>query len=298
MNPFAVAGIQMPVSAQDDNIPLMERYAAHVRHRFPWVGMLLFSELAAFGPDPHKAVELPGKAEARLCDIARSHGLWLVPGSLFELRDGRIFNTTPVINPQGEVVARFSKMFPFRPYEQGITAGTEFVVFDVPDAGRFGISICYDMWFPETTRQMVALGAEVILHPTMTDTIDREVELSIARASAATNQCYFFDINGVAAGGCGRSIVVDPSGYVLHEADGTAQIMPIEIDFARLRRERERGMRGLGQVLKSFRDREVEFPVYQPGPERHGHLARLGPLVKPGATPAEAKLLSGPGESL
>lgn len=298
MNPFAVAGIQMPVSAQDDNIPLMERYAAHVRHRFPWVDMLLFSELAAFGPDPHKAVELPGKAEARLCDIARSHGLWLVPGSLFELRDGRIFNTTPVINPQGEVVARFSKMFPFRPYEQGIAAGTEFVVFDVPGAGRFGISICYDMWFPETTRQMVAMGAEVILHPTMTDTIDREVELSIARASAATNQCYFFDINGVAAGGCGRSIVVDPSGYVLHEADGTAQIMPIEIDFARLRRERERGMRGLGQVLKSFRDREVEFPVYQPGPERHGHLARLGPLVKPGAKPADAQLLSGPGESL
>lgn len=302
MNPFAVAGIQMPVSAQDDNIPLMERYAAHVRHRFPWVSMLLFSELAAFGPDPHKAVDLPGEAEARLCDIARRHGLWLVPGSLFERRDGRIYNTTPVINPQGEVVARFSKMFPFRPYEQGISAGTEFVVFDVPEAGRFGISICYDMWFPETTRQMVAMGAEVILHPTMTDTIDREVELSIARASAATNQCYFFDINGVAAGGCGRSIVVDPSGYVLHEADGTAQIVPIEIDFARVRRERERGMRGLGQVLKSFRDREVEFPVYRPGPERHGHLARLGPLVKPGAQPLapaqDGPELSGPGESI
>lgn len=302
MNPFAVAGIQMPVSAQEDNIPLMERYAAHVRHRFPWVGMLLFSELAAFGPDPHKAVDLPGEAEARLCDIARRHGLWLVPGSLFERRDGRIYNTTPVIDPQGRVVARFSKMFPFRPYEQGISAGTEFVVFDVPEAGRFGISICYDMWFPETTRQMVALGAEVILHPTMTDTIDREVELSIARASAATNQCYFFDINGVAAGGCGRSIVVDPSGYVLHEADGTAQIVPIEIDFARVRRERERGMRGLGQVLKSFRDREVEFPVYQPGPDRHGHLAALGPLVKPGAPPLaparEGPALSGPGESI
>jgi predicted amidohydrolase len=48
----------------------------------------------------------------------------------------------------------------------------------------------------------------------MTDTIDREVELAIARASAATNQLYFFDINGVGDGGTGRSIVVDPSGYV------------------------------------------------------------------------------------
>jgi predicted amidohydrolase len=84
------------------------------------------------------------------------------------------------------------------------------VVFDVPGAGRIGISICYDMWFPETTRTLAAMGAEVILHPTMTDTIDREVELAIARSAAATNQLYFFDINGVGDGGTGRSIVVDP----------------------------------------------------------------------------------------
>lgn len=281
MKPFAVAGIQMPVSVHDDNIAVMERYAAHVRHRFPWVGMLLFSELAPFGPSPERAVELPGEAEARMCEIAARHGLWLIPGSLFERCGDAIYNTTPVINPAGEVVARFRKLFPFRPYEHGICAGNEFVVFDVPEAGRFGISICYDMWFPETTRQMVAMGAEVILHPTMTDTIDREVELSIAKASAAMNQCYFFDINGVAGGGCGRSIVVDPSGYVLHEADGTAQIIPVEIDFAKVRRERERGLRGLGQLLKSFRDREVDFSVYRRG-EADAYLGTLGPLVKPG----------------
>lgn len=238
MKPFAVAGIQMPVSVHDDNIAVMERYAAR-------------------------------------------HGLWLIPGSMFERCGDAIYNTTPVINPAGEVVARFRKLFPFRPYEHGICAGNEFVVFDVPEAGRFGISICYDMWFPETTRQMVAMGAEVILHPTMTDTIDREVELSIAKASAAMNQCYFFDINGVAGGGCGRSIVVDPSGYVLHEADGTAQIIPVEIDFAKVRRERERGLRGLGQLLKSFRDREVDFSVYRRG-EADAYLGTLGPLVKPG----------------
>ncbi len=294
MKSFAVAGIQMPVSAQEDNIPLMERYAAHIRQRFPWVDMLLFSELAAFGPDPHKAVPMPGDVEERLCAIARRQGLWLVPGSLFERRGGAIFNTAPVIAPDGSVVARFSKLFPFRPYEQGISAGSEFVVFDVPEAGRFGVSICYDMWFPESTRQMVAMGAEVILHPTMTDTIDREVELSIARASAAMNQCYFFDINGVGAGGCGRSIVVDPSGYVLHEADGTPQIIPIEVDFAKVRRERERGMRGLGQVLKSFRDREVEFPVYRGEPGADAYLNSLGPLVKPGAAAGPQAVPSGP----
>ena len=152
----------------------------------------------------------------------------------------------------------------------------------MPDVGRFGVSICYDMWFPETTRTLVAMGAEVILHPTMTDTIDRDVELSIARASAVTNQVYFFDINGTGDGGVGRSIVIDPSGYVLHQAAVGAEMIPIEVDFGKLRRERERGLRSnLGQPLKSFRDREVDFSVYRDGSGVDAYLHTLGPLSKP-----------------
>ena len=200
---------------------------------------------------------------------------------MYEKKDGKIYNTSPVIDPSGKVIARFRKMFPFLPFEVSVAAGAEFVVFDVPGAGRIGISICYDMWFPETTRQLAAMGAEVILHPTLTDTIDRDVELSIVKASAAVNQCYFFDINGVGDGGCGRSIVVDPSGYVLHEADCSPQIIPVEIDFERVRRERERGLRGLGQPLKSFRDRSVSFPVYGNDPAQNVYLHSLGPLEKP-----------------
>ncbi len=187
-----------------------------------------------------------------------------------------------MINPQGEVIRRFRKLFPFRPYERDVAGGNEFCVFDVPDVGRFGVSICYDMWFPETTRTLVAMGAEVILHPTMTDTIDRDVELSIARASAVTNQVYFFDINGSGDGGVGRSIVIDPSGYVLHEAQQGPAIIPIEVDLARVRREREHGLRSnLGQPLKSFRDRDVEFPLYSRDPAANAYLNSLGPLSKP-----------------
>ena len=282
MKPFSIAGIQMSVDGSGDNLRVMEAQAAYVKRRYPWVDMLLFSELCVFGVGRDKAVAMPGEIEARLCRIAAEHQFWLVPGSLYEKLDGKVFNTTPVINPSGKVVARFRKLFPFLPYEIGVASGTEFVVFDVPDAGRLGVSICYDMWFPETTRQMVSMGAEVILHPTMTDTIDREVELSIVKASAAINQCYFFDINGIGDGGCGRSIVVDPSGYVLHEADCSAQIIPIEIDFDRVRRERERGVRGLGQPLKSFRDREVSFPIYRNDDMANAYLGTLGPLAKPG----------------
>jgi predicted amidohydrolase len=281
MIPFAIAGIQMGVSHGADNVPVMERHLAALLHRFPWVQMVLFSELAAYGSDHRLAQPPGGPAESAFQKMAAAHRIWLIPGSHFERLPGGIYNTALVIDPCGTTIARYRKMFPFRPYEQDVEAGTEFCVFDVPGIGRFGVSICYDMWFPETSRTLAAMGAEVILHPTMTDTLDRDVELSIARASAAMNQCYFFDINGVAGGGVGRSIVIDPAGHVLHEAGSTAEFMPLEIDFARVRRGRHLGVCSLGQPLKSFRDRSVDFAVYDRSRFDQNYLDALGPLVKP-----------------
>ena len=177
---------------------------------------------------------MPGPVENYFCGLARKHDVWLIPGSIYELADGKVFNTAPVINPAGEVIARHRKMYPFEPYERGIAGGDQCTVFDIPDVGRFGLSICYDMWFPETTRTMVWKGADVILHPTMTNTIDRDVELSIARASAATNQCYFVDINNAGGLGYGRSIIVGPEGDVLHESGSGHEIIPVRLDLTKV----------------------------------------------------------------
>jgi len=280
LTPFAIAGIQMQVSAARDNVAEMARRVDTVMYRFPWVQMVLFSELCAFGPSPEHAQALPGPTEQYFCQLAARHRIWLLPGSIFERDGDRLYNTASVIDPSGAVVGRYRKMFPFRPYEHGISAGDEFLVFDVPEVGRFGVSICYDMWFPETTRTLAVMGAEVILHPSLTDTIDRDVELSIARATAAMNQCHFFDINGVGDGGYGRSIIVGPYGYVLHEAGGGEEIIPVEIDLERVRRVRDVGIRGLGQQLKSFRDRPVEFSVYRRDAFSYAYLDSLGPLAK------------------
>jgi len=171
-------------------------------------------------------------------------------------------------------------MFPFYPYEVGVTPGEEFCVFDVPDIGKFGVSICYDMWFPETTRTLSVMGAEVILHPTLTGTIDRDIELSIVRASAATNQCYFFDINGLESGGSGRSIICGPDGRIIYQADSNEELIPIEINMDRVKRSRELGVLRLGQPLKSFRDHIGQFSIYQNG-AKHAYLDSLGPLIKP-----------------
>ena len=198
---------------------------------------------------------------------------------MYEKKDDHIYNTSIIINPEGEVVTRYRKMFPFLPYEAGVTPGDEFCVFDVPEVGRFGVSICYDMWIPETMRTLVVNGAQVILHPTFTASIDREIELAIARASSAQHQCYIFDINGLGAGGTGHSIICGPDGYVIYQAGSGEEMMPLEINVDRVRRSRERGVRGLGQPLKSFRDSNVKFDVYSEDYD-YSYLHSLGPLEK------------------
>lgn len=282
MTPFAIAGVQMHVAALHSNVEAMRHRIEVLMARFPWTQMVLFSELAPFGPLDSYAQPFPNDALKLFQDDARRFGIWLIPGSMFQkMEDGRIFNTSVVINPDGDIVAQYNKMFPFRPYEAGISAGTEFCVFDVPEVGRFGLSICYDIWFPETTRQLTSQGVEVLLHPVLTGTTDRDAELAIARATAAQFQCYVFDVNGLAAGGVGRSLVVDPSATVLHQSAGQEDMFPIEVDLDQVRRQRETGMKGLGQVLKSFRDRDVDFNVYDRASGVDSYLGTLGPLETP-----------------
>jgi predicted amidohydrolase len=280
MTPFAIAGIQMKVSAVSSNLEMMSIKLDITMNLYPWVSMVVFSELCAYGPLLHTATDKPELFEEKMQSLAKKHQIWLLPGSIFVKKGDQIFNTACVINPDGEVVVRYNKMFPFYPYEVGVTAGSEFCTFDVPDVAKFGVSICYDMWFPETIRTLAVRGAEVILHPTLTGTIDREIELSIVRAMATINQCYFFDVNGLDTGGSGRSIVCGPDGRVIYEAGETEEIFPLELNIERVRRSRELGVLRLGQPLKSFRDHLSDFDIYHPE-AKHPYLESLGPLIKP-----------------
>ena len=276
---FGIAGLQLAF-APGDNIDQLIAEIESVAKRFPWVSMIVAGELCGYGANTQFA-DCMADAEGRLCRVAAQHKLWIIPGSLYEKRDGAIFNTTPVINPQGEVISRYRKIFPFLPYEAGIEPGSEFVVFDVPDVGCFGISICYDMWFPETIRSLVSLGAEVILHPTMTNTIDRDPEIAIARANALINQCYFVDINVAGNLGVGQSVICGPGGEVIYQAGVGREIIPFEVDLDYLRRCRERGWHGLGQPLKSFRDNKIIYPAYAAARAPSPALESLGPLDLP-----------------
>ena len=279
MGCFTVAGLQLDLHAED-NLARIAAEVAAAKRRFPWIDMIILSELAAYGPNTGRAQAPGGRAESAFCEMARDNAVFLLPGSSFEVENGRISNVALVIDPAGMIVARYRKMFPFRPYEEGVTPGDSFCVVPIAGAGCLGVSICYDLWFPEITRNLAWMGAEALICPSLTDTIDRDVELSLARANAAANQCYVINVNAGSPMGMGQSIVCGPGGEVIHLAGSGYEVFVVELDFDYVARVRRQGWQGLGQPLKSFRDRKVRFPAYQAGAESLS-LDELGTLAKP-----------------
>jgi predicted amidohydrolase len=269
----------------------MKQIIQRVKTNFPWVQMVVFHELCPSGlvqfdtkPDPEAWARIlqpiPGSLSDMLCEIAHGADLWLIPGSLYERDGDKIYNTALAISPQGEIIAKYRKIFPWYPLEADTAAGAEFCVFDVPEVGRFGLTICYDMWFPEMVRALVWEGAEVILHPTMTPTTDRALELVLSQANAIMNQCYFIDINGVGPWGGGQSMMIDPDGRILQQVGVNETILTEIIDLDKVQQTREFGTMGLAQTLKQMRDTAIQFPQYQNGFGAGPVFDRLGPLAQ------------------
>jgi len=279
MTTFAIAGLQLE-SPDADNMDLIIDEIDAVVRRYPWIDMVVCPELAC-SIDPECAEAASGTREQRFQDAAQRNGIWLIPGSMYEKDGGKIYNMSPVISPEGGVVTRHRKLFPWRPYEKRTSAGSQHTVFEIPGVATFGISNCYDMWFPETIRALVWQGAEVILHPTLTSSLDRSAELAMIRAHAAQNQCYFFDVNLADPVGVGESLIAGPGGEVIYQAGKGREIIPLKLDFNYLRDVRRNGWQNLGQPLKSYRDSQLTFPQYEEGQESEA-LTSLGSLTMPG----------------
>ena len=253
MKPLSIAAIQLNL-AQKDNYTLLESKAREAVYRFPWLEMLVFSELAVGGAGASNATFFLSEYLDKLKELAKELDVWLIPGSFYEETEEGTLNTAPVIDNKGGLVTKCRKLYPFLPYETGVAAGNEVCVFEIPGSGKVGIHICYDIWFPETSRALALKGAEVILHPSLTDTCDRDVERAMVKATAAQQQCYYIDVNAGGEQGVGLSLIAGPDGEILHDALAGEEFMLVDVDFDRVRRCRKRGLKGLGQPIKSYRD--------------------------------------------
>jgi formamidase len=232
------------------------------RKAFGEADLLIFPELYLTGDDPFapdppadferaNAHPVPGPLTERVGKIAARARRWICAGSVFELaRGGAIHNTALVFAPDGALVTRYRKLFPWRPFERSTPGEAPAPVLDIPGVGRLGLMICYDGWFPEVARGLALAGAEALVQPTLTTTPDRDQELVLARANAIVNQCYVLNVNAVPSVGGGRSIGVDPEGRVLFELTQAEEFVLETIDLDRVTHVREHGTRGLNRVLR------------------------------------------------
>ena len=271
---WTLALVQSPPATGSDPVGELAAEVARLRAADPRISMVVYPEIHLFGGSDlaadantwlaEVAEPLGGPRIAALARIASSNNVWLVPGSVPERDGAAVYNTAVVFAPDGRLVASYRKVFPWRPYEAW-TPGAEWVTFDVPEIGRFGLSICYDSWFPETTRQLGWLGAEVVLNLVKTVGADRAQELVLARANAIVNQLFFLSLNAAGPVGAGRSSYVDPDGEVIDEVpDAAPAVTILEIDLDRVRQVREQGSAGLTGPWHQFRpdDPPVYLPAY------------------------------------
>lgn len=273
---LGIAGVQMEVEAGEDNSERMIKKLHAVSASFPWVDIVVFSELCLCGLNQNLAKPLPNSTIDQFCEWAKREKKWLIPGSFYERNGDRIYNTALVIGADGDIKASYRKLFPWSPLEQ-CDPGEEFCIFDMPGKGQCGLCICYDQWFPEVIRSLAWMGAEAIFCPTATYTSDRSIELVLAQANGAVNQAFFFNVNGVGGGGIGQSIFVDPEGRVLQTSGVREIIMTEIIDLDVVSRVREYGTLGLSQLWKDLGSFHGRFPVYE-GDMQNGRVFQsLGP---------------------
>ncbi|MCO5220802.1 MAG: carbon-nitrogen hydrolase family protein [Thermomicrobiales bacterium] len=192
------------------------------------------------------AESIPGPVTGALAEKARQHGIYVHGGSILEQREGepKLFNTTVVIDPSGEIVAKYSKIHMFDVVLDGVASyresntvqrGDEIVTFDL-DGVTVGLAICYDLRFPELFRILRLHGAEVIVLPAaFTMTTGKDHWEVLIRARAIENQVYMVTCGqfGPDSSGkwCyGRSLIADPWGTVVATAPDRECVVTTTVD--------------------------------------------------------------------
>jgi len=220
--------------------------------------IVLPEKWTAIGSDEQQraaAQTLAGPAVEWARAIARELGVDLVAGSILELVPGqdKLANTSVHVDPQGELRATYRKLHMFdvevggRTYrESDIEApGEEIVLSETADGVPLGLSICYDLRFPELYRILAVRGALAIVVPAaFTLATTRDHWETLLRARAIENQAFLIAANQVGAhpGGHrsgGRSMIVDPWGLVLAQAPDRECYVIAELDLERQAEIRE-----------------------------------------------------------
>ena len=255
--PVKIAAVQM-VSGPDwqANCADAKRFIAQAAEAGAQVVALpeYFPLISNTDTDKLRIRETPGQGplQSFLAECAAEFGVWLIGGSvpLATADPQRVRNATLVFNPEGKQVARYDKIHLFsftrgdEHYNESRTleAGNTPVTFDAP-CGKVGLSICYDLRFPELYRAMGHVNLQVVTAAFTHTTGQAHWEI-LLRARAIENQCY---VLASAQGGIhpsgrrtwGHSMIIDPWGVVLDQLPEGAGVVMADLDILHLARLRE-----------------------------------------------------------
>ena len=190
--------------------------------------------------------EKNGKTWTFLSNLSKENNIILIGGSIPEIENDKIYNTSFIFDTKGNQIARHRKMHLFDIDVKGgqsfkesesLTAGDSICVFDTPFC-KIGVCICFDMRFPELSRLMVLQGARIIIVPAAFNmTTGPPHWESMFKQRAIDNQCFTI---GVAPArnlesnyiSYANSIIVNPWGNIIYKADEKEHFDVIEIDLS------------------------------------------------------------------
>lgn len=186
-----------------------------------------------------------GETLGMLKKVSRERGIYLIGGSIPEIEDEKIYNTSYIINPLGNVIGKYRKIHLFDIDIKGkivfkesefISKGDEILVVDT-EYGKVGVCICYDIRFPELFRSMTLMEAKMIFVPAAFNTTTGPAHWgTLFKTRAIDNQIFIFGASPARNKDegyktYGHSIVVDPWGEILAEAGEYEEIIYSYIDF-------------------------------------------------------------------
>lgn len=254
MTVFRVACVQ--TNAVCDPAPNIEAVSGLVRRaRDAGADFILTPEIVNM-LEPKRA-QLLEKAKAEVDDsalaafkgLAKETGAWLLAGSLvIRIADEKVANRSLLIDPKGDVVARYDKIHMFdvdlgggERYQESRTyrAGSKAVVAETP-WGRLGMTVCYDMRFPHLYRALAKAGADFFSVPAaFTRPTGKAHWHVLLRARAIENGCFVFAPaqTGEHAEGrktYGHSLIVDPWGEILADGGEDVGFVMAEVDTAKI----------------------------------------------------------------
>lgn len=194
-----------------------------------------------------------GETTNHLSALARTHGLFLIGGSIPELVGELLYNTSIVFDPKGEIIAKHRKAHLFDvcvknriefTESQVLSAGNTTTMFETP-WGKFGLEICYDIRFPELTRKMAKEGALLVIVPAAFNMTTGPAHWELLfRSRALDNQIFMLGTSPARNSEAsyvayGYSIAVNPWGQILAQLDEKPGVLIVDLDFAQIEEVRE-----------------------------------------------------------